>query len=1296
MGNQFLGRRQTSLIICVLCFFLTQYATAQTSTFKAEPYSDLRQTENLDFQFSSYKLFTLNIGAVKQHLTAGQDVRSLQLDLPSISKFNMQLEVNPLKGPGYLLRVAGENGIIRKHDTEQVTYKGHLNDGSIVRLTVDDGFFYGMIENASSTLYFEPLWFYAEDAPENAIVAYWKKNIIEREYGICQVKMMQNVIEQEIEKSIGDDGARSAVACKEVEIALADDWLMFDKYNSVSAVENHNLAVINNVQTNYDNEFNDELMFVVVEIWVSTCSTCDPWTNSTDPGDLLDDFTIWAPNGFDETHDVASLWTDRNFDGPTIGLAWLNTVCGFGRYNVLEDFSGNANLLRVLQAHELGHNFSATHDEEGSETIMAPSVSNTNTWSAQSMTQINNKVNNANCLGPCSSGAAPVANFTADMTSGCAPLTVQFTDQSTNEPTEWQWTFTGGNPSSSTEQNPSVTYDEAGVYDVILEASNNNGSNTKTEQEYIEVLDIPIADFVAENNGLQVSFTNLSQGSGVLTYFWDFDDGFTSSEFEPVHIFDDGGTYTVILTATNECGENSYTQMLELVSPPVAAFSADVYLGCEPLTVQFLDESTPQGNFNTYTWVFEGGNPATSSQQNPIVVYENPGIFDVEMIVDNESGIDVLTMQDLIEVFPNPEADFGYAVNALEVSFLNNSMNADSYFWDFGDGNTSTSESPSHTYDQGGVFTVMLVSENNCGGDTIVKEIVLDSAPLALYSLSENSGCAPLTVTFANNSLGEIEFIQWSFPGGSPSSSNQQVVNVTYSAPGVYDVTLIVGNTIGIDTLFEQAVIEIFEDPVSDFSYGIDENVVNFFNESENGNVLLWDLGDGQTSTDVNPVHAYDDDGTYEVWLIIEGECGLDTSVAEITIATPPTAGFSYNMTNGCEPLEVQFFNTSSSNATSFLWEFPGGQPESTSEEDPMVTYEFAGTYSVSLTVWSEGGSDVVIMEDLITVDPRPMATFNTNINNLNVDFNNLSIDANEFHWLFGDGLGSNEENPSHTYATFGNYTITLVATNACGQDTFTIDIEVSTSPIPLFTASETQGCVPFTVEFTDESQNGVENWSWTFPGGNPDTSNLQNPVVVYGQPGVYSVILRVSNATGTVVLVKEEYIIAGEPPLASFDFLTDTNYVEFENQSELAESYHWDFGDGTTSDNKNPDHNYAEDGEYLVTLVVSNYCGSDTAEQVVFIKTTSIDVLDEHPVAFEVFPNPNTGNFSVVMSGSITHNPWVYIHDVLGRVIFREKGHLTNGRVKWDVDITDKQAGIYVIHVLGPDYQVSRNIVKQ
>ncbi|NQS79056.1 MAG: PKD domain-containing protein [Methanoculleus bourgensis] len=154
------------------------------------------------------------------------------------------------------------------------------------------------------------------------------------------------------------------------------------------------------------------------------------------------------------------------------------------------------------------------------------------------------------------------ADFTANVTYGPAPLAVAFTDTSTGEPTSWSWDF--GDGSTSIEQNPVHIYIIPGTYTVTLTAKNAHGNDTRTKPEYITVASPVIADFTANITSgeapLAVQFTDLSRGDGITSWSWDFGDGGTSNEQNPVHTYTAEGTYNVTLTARNAYGSDKVTK----------------------------------------------------------------------------------------------------------------------------------------------------------------------------------------------------------------------------------------------------------------------------------------------------------------------------------------------------------------------------------------------------------------------------------------------------------------------------------------------------------------------------------------------------------------------------------------------------------------------------------------------------------------------------------------------------------------------------------------------------------------
>jgi len=578
-----------------------------------------------------------------------------------------------------------------------------------------------------------------------------------------------------------------------------------------------------------------------------------------------------------------------------------------------------------------------------------------------------------------------------------------------------------------------------------------------TEQNYAGTLMVPQADFCASPRSgpapLTVNFEDKSTGD-ITSWYWEFGDGETSTEQNPTHTYcpTRDPTYTVKLTVTGPCGSDTEikTDYITVYIPPQAAFCGSPRSGSAPLTVHFQDKST--GDITSWHWDFGDGH--TSSNQNPDHTYRTGGKYTVKLKVSGPGGCDTETRTDYITVYTPPQANFCASPRSgpapLTVQFEDKSTgDITSWSWDFGDGQTSSSRNPSHTYSNSGQYTVKLTVNGPGGSDTKTKTdyITVYAPPQADFCADTTSGAVPLTVQFTDKSTGDITSWSWDF-GDGQTSTEQNPVH-TYAEPDTYTVSLTVSGPGGSDTETKTDYIIVYAVPQADFVAEPTEGGAPLevqFTDLSTGVITSWswDFGDGQTSTEQNPVHTYAEPDTYTVSLTVSGPGGSDTETKTdyIIVYAPPRAAFNSAPTKGKAPLEVKFTDLSTGVITKWKWYF--GDGTTSNEQNPTHTYADPDTYTVGLTVSGPGGSDSVVKVDYIIVNANrpPIAHASTDTTwgyiPLTVKFDATgSTDPDgkivKYNWDFGDGNTSEDSITTHTYTTDGEFKVILTVTDDNG-----------------------------------------------------------------------------------------------------------------------------------------------------------------------------------------------------------------------------------------------------------------------
>lgn len=795
----------------------------------------------------------------------------------------------------------------------------------------------------------------------------------------------------------------------------------------------------------------------------------------------------------------------------------------------------------------------------------------------------------------------------------------------------------------------------------------------------------------------KVFFTNLSTGISPNTVTqWNFGDGTVSFESNPIHVFPASGVYRVCLTVRrdNLCADDTCV-MVQVQAPAcdLTVNFSSVPDSLHPNIIRFANLTTPPASSDSLTWHF--GDGQISHESNPLHTYSNGGIYNVCLVVKRFSATGVpcirefcrpVTVISPCNILPNFVFRRDSTSNQVPATyyFTNTTAGltiADSSFWNFGDG-TPVLINPSnpftHTYERAGIYQVCLTVKKVQPGSIniictryICRNVVVDSPQvqcnLQAYFTANRDSSLFNKFFFNNQTQGfnSTDSIRWLFGDGS-SSTNHSPTHI-YNAPGTYQVCLRVkrvGVPGTIPCVDEYCRVVIVEQPaqcnlIVNFADSVSGNTVYFTNQSvplAATDSIRWTFGDGSASNDANPVHSYNQPGSYVVCLrvkralsnsaapcvrelcrvitILPPACNIVVSFTAVRDSSSSNTGHTFIFTNTSVGL---------SNADSSFWHFGDGTP-AVYASSATVTHTFTsvGTFNVCLLIKKVTSATTIVC---VREFCRPIIVQQTNTCNLvpNFTYQSDSINGgpgNVYHftntsepltaadssfWNFGDGspVFINPGSPvTHSFAHPGVYTVCLLvkkvvpgSTNiACERRICKLVVVVGVpdpcSQLQVDFAwrrdSSNSRLIHFINQTTPVTANIFVNWHF----GDGTGSELFSPQHVYANPGIYTVCMRaqMANCVKDTCKVIVIYPAPVDSCIIQPRFITrldsaNRRKVYFVNTTPPATASSqvlWHFGDGSSATGWNVVHEYNMPGHYVVCLTVTQgnncsrtYCDS-------------------------------------------------------------------------------------------------------
>jgi len=823
----------------------------------------------------------------------------------------------------------------------------------------------------------------------------------------------------------------------------------------------------------------------------------------------------------------------------------------------------------------------------------------------------------------------------------------------TGDPTIlYRWSF--GDGASSSITNPQHSFASAGVYTIVVTATNAAGSNAVSQ--ILTVYSRPVVLLTATSPGWLGQFTAYTvtvsttpPGDTSITTLFNFGDGATGVGVTQTHQYAAAGLYTAIITASNLAGSITATQPIVIYGIPnvTQTNNSPVWLG-QTTALTASVSSAPLGDTSIgATWNYGDGTfgqGLTTTHQ-----YAAAGQYAVAVTATNLAGSKVVTQT--VKVYSAPSVTQTTSVQgwrgqpvvySASVSTQPAGDPTISLAWLYGDGTSGAGLSPTHTYTNSGQYTAIVTATNAAGNSASSRIITVYSAPtvtLALVSPGWVSQTNTYTASAGTVPAGDPTIIYtWDYGDGTTGAGITRTHK--YLNSGIYPVVVTATNAAGFNAVF--GVITVYSTPSvtliagSPVWLGQATGYTTTYSTTPSLDPSItfqWTFGDGATATGLTNTHRYATAGLFRTVLTATNPAGSASANQFVTVYSAPTMTV---MANGPYWLgQTTAYSTSVSTVPpgdpTILYSWSFGDGSTSSGLTQTHQYLNPGLYTTTVTATNVAGRAVV--SPTVVVYSQPTVTLTTDspywlgqttlytASAVTVPAGDPSI---TYLWDYGDGSGGTGMTQTHRYASSGLYTTTVTATNAAGQNTASRAVIVYSAPtITLSTSSPNwlgQGTVFTTNVTTAPASDPTITYRWDF--GDSGTSTASNPGHTYLTAGTYTVVYTATNAAGRDVATRT--VIVYNAPSVSLS----TNSPNWLGQGTIfttsvttipagdpTVTYRWNFGDGGTSTASNPGHTYNAAGTYSVVYTATNAAGQNSATRTVIVYSApSVTLLSSSP----------------------------------------------------------------------------------